>query len=140
MSDEKILVPVDFSPSSQAALEYAAAFAKDFGAELVIVHVVDHEVEHLPGVRPNEALAGLHEALQALKPNDESAVVSHQMLEGTPADAILEFAQANNVKMIVMGTHGRTGLRRFVLGSVAEKVAREATCPVLTLRQPEDTS
>lgn len=140
MSDNKIVVPVDFSLSSHAALEYAAAFAKDLNAELLIVHVVDHEVERLRGVQPDEALEGLYEALHAVKPNDESIAVTHQVLEGAPAQAILEFAQANNVKMIVMGTHGRTGLRRFVLGSVAETVAREANCPVLTLRQPVDTS
>ncbi len=136
MPANKILVPVDFSPQSQAAVEYACAFAKDGNAELLIVHVMDPAVGQLEGIAPVEAMEGLNNALHGVKPNDETVVCSYRMLEGAPADTILKTASDENVEMIVMGTHGRTGFQRLVLGSVAESVVRKARCPVLTLRQP----
>ena len=137
MKDRKILVPVDFSAQSKAAVEYASAFAKDSDAELLIVHVMDRAIQNLEGINPVEALEGLDTALHDVKPTDDSISCSYRMLEGPPAEMILEIAEQENVEMIVMGMHGRSGLRRLVMGSVAEAVVRNAKCPVLTLRQPE---
>ena len=140
MSDRKILVPVDFSDQSAAALEYASAFAKDYGAELLIVHVIEPVIQDLEGIEPIEAVEGLQAALRDVRPKDESIGYSHRMLDGPPADAILRLAEEESVEMIVMGTHGRTGFKRLIMGSVAEEVVRKAACPVLTLRQPGSAS
>ena len=134
-----ILVPVDFSAHSKAALEYACSFAKDSGAELLIVHARDDTIQHIEGLGPVDVLEGLDAALHDMKPTDDSVPISHRMLEGPPAQAILKAAEEANVEMIVMGTHGRSGFRRLLIGSVAEAVVQKATCPVLTLRQPEET-
>ena len=111
MSKKTILVPYDFSPQSEAALEYAAAFAADTGAELLIVHVLDPSIQDLVGVEPVEALEGLDLALHDVKPKDESIAFSHRLLEGAAADQILTTAKQENAEMIVMGTHGRSGLK-----------------------------
>lgn len=136
MTERKtILVPIDFSSNSIAALEYAAAFARDGNAELLIVHVRGPETNQLEGVGAVEALEALDDALHAVRPTDEGIPCSHRLIEGTPAQAIVETAAAEDVQMIVMGTHGRSGMARLVMGSVAEEVVRNAQCPVLTLRQ-----
>jgi nucleotide-binding universal stress UspA family protein len=133
-----ILVPVDFSPQSKAALEYAAAFAKDSGAELLIVHAMDLSIRRIEGLEPVDALGGLDAALHDVKPTDESIPCAYRMLDGPPAQAILKIADEENVEMIVMGTHGRSGVPRLLMGSVAEAVVQKAKCPVLTLRQPTE--
>lgn len=138
MKDRKILVPVDFSAQSKAAVEYASAFARDSDAELLIVHVMDRAIQSLQGINPVEALEGIDAALLDVKPTDDAISCSYRMLEGPPAETILKTAEEENVEMIVMGTHGRSGLRRLVMGSVAEAVVRTAKCPVLTLRQPPE--
>ena len=140
MSDRKILVPIDFSTNSKEALEYASAFAKDYDAELLIVHVMDPAIQKLEGIKPVEAMEGLGAALRDVKPADEAIPCSHRMLEGPAAETILKTAEAEKVEMIVMGTHGRSGLKRLVMGSVAEDVVRKASCPVLTLRQPAEAT
>ncbi|MEM8681378.1 MAG: universal stress protein [Planctomycetota bacterium] len=136
MGHAKYLVPIDFSAHSEAALEYATAFAKDQDAELLIVHVVEPAIEDLEGVTQGAAMEGLVAALHERKPSDESVSYAHRLLQGTPAEAILEVADEESVALIVMGTHGRRGLNRFVMGSVAEKIVRKAACPVLTIKQP----
>ena len=133
---QPILVPIDFSEHSAAALEYATAFAKDQNAELLIVHTVDPGVQDLEGVSQGAAMEGLVDALHAWRPQDESVSYAHRLLQGTPAKAILEVADEENVALIVMGTHGRKGVTRAVMGSVAEAVVRRAACPVLTVKQP----
>ncbi len=134
----KILVPIDFSAESKVALEFATALARDGDRHLLIVHVVEPELEYLGGVKPLEAIEGLDHALHDVKPRDNSVSYSHRMLDGLPADAILKAAKDEQVEMIVMGTHGRSGLKRLVMGSVAESVLRAADCPVLTVRQPRN--
>ena len=136
MSAPKILVPTDFSPQSKAALNYAEAFAQQSGAELLIVHVIDPKIQDLKGLSPDDSMVALYEALHDIKPSDENIHCSHQIIEGPAAQAIVEMANEEKVKMIVMGTHGRTGMKRLVMGSVAEAVVRNAKCPVLTLRDP----
>ena len=136
MSQTKYLVPIDFSPHSEAAVEFASAFAKDSNAELLIVHVVDPDVEQLEGTTPESAMDGLVAALHDVQPLDDSIPFAHRLLHGVPAEAIISLATEESVELIVMGTHGRTGLKRVVMGSVAEAVVRRAPCPVMTVKQP----
>ena len=138
MNDRKILVPVDFSQQSRAALEYAAALAKGSDAQLLIVHVVDLSVQNIEGLDPLNAMEGLDAVLHDVKPTNSVIPCSHRLLEGEPVQAILNVAKEEDVEMIVMGTHGRSGINRMLMGSVAEAVVRKATCPVLTLRHPAE--
>jgi nucleotide-binding universal stress UspA family protein len=74
--------------------------------------------------------------LEAIRPTDPTVACEHHLIPGEPASALVGFAEEKNVDLIVMGTHGRTGLKRILMGSVAEAVVRSAPCPVLTYRQP----
>lgn len=136
MANAKILVPIDFSPQSKAALGYAEAFAQQSGAELLVVHIIDPKIQDLKGLNRDDTLVALYEALHALKPADEKIECSYQIVEGAAAKSIVDLANEEQAEMIVMGTHGRTGMKRLVMGSVAEAVVRNAKCPVLTLRDP----
>jgi nucleotide-binding universal stress UspA family protein len=142
-----ILAPTDFSACSKQAVDYAFALAKRFGAKLSLLHVI--EPPDLPGVGtiPPELAHKLldiqerdaQRRLAALLPQAEAAqvkVVSHVVI-GSPYRKILETAAAENVGVIVMATHGRTGVSHLMMGSVAERIVRMATCPVLTLRPKE---
>ncbi len=109
-----------------------------------MLHVVNRPVLAYPGVMtppppppasPEEHQA-LRERLQQIKPRTPDIPVEHLLAEGSPATAILQIAQERQCDLIVMGTHGRTGLTRVVMGSVAEQVVRNATCPVLTVKTP----
>lgn len=152
LSIRRLLVPVDFSPSSRAALEYAASLAERFGAELEVLHVWQPPVLYGPGIA--EAIIYTPEGkttlsqfsrTQAGKQLEElisdlhrrASVAAHGRLEmGDPTENILKIA-AGGHDLVVMGTHGRTGLSHMFLGSVAEKVVRRAPCPVMTIRVPE---
>ena len=140
MKANKILVPVDFSEGSDAALDWATVLARDTGATLLLVHV-----EAIPSTTgggeyiyaiPEPPTAELAERLEKMVPSDPSVPVIHRMLTGDPATSILRTANAEDVDLIVMGTHGRRGLTRLLMGSVAEEVVRKAKCPVLTVKQP----
>ena len=108
----RILVPTDVSEPSAAALRYGTELARRFGARLYLLHV------------PTKAEA------RELHPHCA-------MPNGIPADEIVQYARHHEIDLIVMGTHGCTGLTRAVLGSVAESVVRRAPCPVLTVHHPE---
>lgn len=137
------LVATDFSRSSQAAINHAAAHAMLAGAKLLIVHVLP-----IPSLDAGEGLlhrgaepadfAAAERELQAIRP--EGVEVERHLAKGDPAEQILELAQARGVGLIVIGTNGRSGLLRALLGSVAESVLKAASCPVLTLRIPEALS
>lgn len=142
MGKRTIIVPVDFSVQSRAALVVAESFAKEQDCELLIVHVIEDDFEvyfPLGGVSKEDATTGLYNALHEVKPKDDSVVFSHRLLDGEPALAILDLAKEVDAEMIVMGTHGRSGLKRMIMGSVAEEVVRKAQCPVLTLRNTLDS-
>lgn len=135
----KILHPTDFSPSSDAAFFLACSLARDYNAHLVLLHVkpLPEAVYGDVGVVPPEP-EGVRDALQAkleqMRPHDASIEVEYLVKEG---DAVAEIVRtASDCDLIVMGTHGRTGLRRLVMGSVAEWVTRRAPCPVLTVKMP----
>ena len=160
-----ILVPTDFSPAAQRALGYACEEATHHQAKLTLLHVLQHrpatEVyyvkaapqsstgyaefgERLPMFPPaapetirreyqEEALVQLHD----LVPASFTGPWEAQVAAGDPAEAIVRTAAELDVDLIVMATHGRTGLPHILLGSVAEKVLRHAPCPVLTVKQRE---
>lgn len=142
----KILVPVDFSPHAERAFGYATALARRLGAELTLVHVV--EDPYATGAWGTEAyLPNSAELLQevivsagrelttwTVREAATGLTVKTAVIPGRPAQAIIEHAASEGHDLIVMGTHGRTGLSHAVMGSVAERVLRKAPCPVLTIR------
>lgn len=133
----KILYPTDFSSFSNQAYFHAISLAEKHGASLTILYV------HVPGVSsPSEADGSppdkgyWEEMLEQIRPVDPGIRVRHVLLEGDPATEIVRFAQDAGMDLIVMGTHGRTGLERLLMGSVAEKVMRESPCSVLVVKLP----
>jgi nucleotide-binding universal stress UspA family protein len=139
LSIRKILHPTDFSDHSRAAFELASALARDYGAELLILHVNRATPIYAPngivvGVPPVEEPYELLGKLARLKHEDPSIKVEHKLVDGDPAEQIIKAAAG--MDLIVLGTHGTTGLARLLMGSVAESVLRNAPCPVLTVRTP----
>ncbi|MBX3441377.1 MAG: universal stress protein [Planctomyces sp.] len=143
----RILVPVDFSDCSERALQYGAAFARHEQAQLHLLHVVQEVLPVTPGggmVLPQETYVqeiqnSARKALNVL-PKAEVAKdvkVTRELRTGSPADATLEYATSHAVDLICLGTHGRSGLSRFLLGSVAERVVQHAPCAVLVVRTQE---
>lgn len=138
MNAKKILFPTDFSPSSDEALKLATSLARDTGATLLIVHVEELPLatggaEYLYSF-PEPQTDQLREMLNNVVPTDPQIPVEHMLLAGDPAEAIVRTAESEHCDMIVIGTHGRRGLTRLLMGSVAEAVVRGATCPVLTAK------
>ena len=137
MNARKILYATDFSTTSNAALELATSLAREQGATLLIAHVEEPPAAY-GGVafdfRPEEPREEILRMLNEVVPTDISVPFEHRLIMGLPAPAILGLAQQENVDLIVLATHGRTGLARVVMGSVAEEVVRKATCPVLTIK------
>ena len=143
----RILVPTDFSPPSDAALEYARILAAKFGSSLQLLHVIDEPNASsafvADGYAPNTEniregmLMQARERLARALPLTHRARfhVTSEALVGMPAATIVDYAAATGANLIVMGTHGRTGLAHLLMGSVAEHVVRTAPCPVLTVRQ-----
>jgi nucleotide-binding universal stress UspA family protein len=135
-----ILHPTDFSEQSGYALLLAGALARDYGARLVVLHAVaPPTVAYGEGIIPPEPDLLLDEAraqLEQLKVPDASVPTERRFEEGDPATEILHTAGEIHADLIVMGTHGRTGLSRLLMGSVAEQVMRQAPCPVLIVKTP----
>jgi nucleotide-binding universal stress UspA family protein len=143
----KILVPIDFSAHAQQALHIAADVSARYDASVTIVHVYQPVALTLPEgfmLYTPKQLADLmsefSKLLDRAKQDAEAAGarrVETSQLQGGVATEITEFARAKGFDLIVMGTHGRTGLRHVALGSVAERVLRMAPCPVLTVKAAE---
>jgi nucleotide-binding universal stress UspA family protein len=144
----RILVPTDFGKSSENALTYGLAFAQMFKAEVWLLHVVQdlavffpEAVFATPPPAPpvEQFIAAARTALERVVTglNVDGVTVHSEVGVGPPYDEIVRFAKEKNFDLIVMGTHGHTGLAHVLLGSVAEKVVRRAPCPVLTVRHPE---
>jgi nucleotide-binding universal stress UspA family protein len=149
-----IMVPIDFSPASTQAAEYAAWLAARLGARIRLLHVLPEFSYSSAGVAPGmhaELIAAWREMRQRV--DEEMAAFAARVARagggGTgpvqtrvvetqepTADAIVRAACDDRADLIVMGTQGRTGLRRMVLGSVAEQVIRAAHCPVLAVKEP----
>jgi nucleotide-binding universal stress UspA family protein len=136
-----VLHPTDFSDYSDYAFRLACSLARDYGARLVVLHVATPPmVDYAEGVIPPEP-AGykdqLRERLHQLQAGDPKVRVEHRLVEGDAATEILQVAGETRCDVIVVGTHGRTGLGRMLMGSVAEQVVRKAPCPVLTVKVPK---
>jgi len=142
-----IVCPVDFSPASDEAARYAVALAAKVGASRVdLVHVFQRPVYVVPemGYYVDANVEGpvkenLRRQLQtlALRHSAQGVELVTELLEGVPYQAVVDHAEAIGADMIVMATHGRTGLTHFLLGSVAEKVVRSSPIPVCTVRVKE---
>ena len=137
-----ILFPTDFSPPSEYAFKLACSLARDHQARLVIVHVAPpllaygELVPPMPVENCTERIWESFRKLQESEPVLRELTVETELTEGDPVDEILRVAKESESDLIVMGTHGRTGLKRVLLGSVAELVLRQAPCPVLTVKAP----
>ena len=141
MFAHRILVPIDFSPNSEVALGLATSLARDSGGEIVLAHMETIPLSAAAGGEylyaiPEPPTEELMEKLQHVSPPDSRIPVERHLLAGDPADAIVRIAETEHIDLIVMGTHGRRGLSRLLMGSVAESVVRESPCPVLTVKQP----
>jgi universal stress protein A len=144
----RILVPVDFDVCSSSALRFAAELAEKFGAELILLNVVQDVSLAIPdAVMPVPVpVSELTQLLDSAKGGLANLVDAeklsrfHPRLEvrvGSPAGEIIAAASELKVDLVCVGTHGRSGIAHFILGSVAEKVVRQAPCPVLTIRPRE---
>jgi nucleotide-binding universal stress UspA family protein len=136
LSIRRILHPTDFSDSSKQAFRLACALAHDHRARLIVVHVLPDGMVPL-----NEMMTPLREEhaevkrqLEQVQARDPKLRLEHRLLFGDPVVEICRLAKETKAGLIVMGTHGRSGLSRFLMGSVAEQVVRKAACPVLTVR------
>ncbi len=143
MKAKKILFPTDFSDFSDEGLKCAASLARDTGAKLIILHVEEPAAAY--GGAGDVFYAGaeidqdaLRERLAAIMPSDKNITLEHHLKTGDPATEIVRMAKDEDVDLIVMATHGRTGLARLLMGSVAEAVVRRAPCPVFSLKHVRD--
>ncbi len=145
ISIKKILVPTDFSETSRYAMQYAIEFAKSFNAELEIVHVIFDESQIVAFYLPQVTFQNLDQELEesakkqmeqflASFPELKDISYSVKMLKGTAFLEIINEAKESNVDLIIIGTHGRSGLEHVLFGSTAEKVVRKAPCPVFTVK------
>jgi nucleotide-binding universal stress UspA family protein len=135
-----ILHATDFSERSNYAFRVACALARDYQARLVVLHVLPAPVVGSPdGViltQPDEYRAEARSKLQQVQPTDPAVALERLLGDGDAATTIVDTAKNKHCDLIVMGTHGWSGLTRLLMGSVAEAVVRRATCPVLTVKTP----
>lgn len=143
ISLKKILCPIDHSDCSKEALKYAVSFAMKDKAKLYLLHVVDirsfnESIDAMSKQVPDEeTLKQLKIKLLDCIPEEirEEMDVDALVVQGIPFAEIISTARANDIDMIVIGSHGRTGIVHMMMGSVSEKVVRKAPCPVLTVRK-----
>jgi CheY-like chemotaxis protein/nucleotide-binding universal stress UspA family protein len=136
-----VLHPSDFSESSEFAFRLACSLAHDYGARLIVLHVVEPALPvGVEGMMvlppPGIDLKPVRARLEHLRPRVRKIAVEHELVVGDPAAEILRVAKERQCDLILMGTHGRTGIGRFLMGSVAEQVLRRAPCPVVTAKAP----
>jgi nucleotide-binding universal stress UspA family protein len=140
MNVKRILFPTDFSHTGDAALAFATSLAKESDGRLIVVHVQEAPMAYGGGEMyygiPEPSTDELVNMLHNVKPTDASVPVEYRLVTGDPADAVVRLAEDDNVDLIVLGSHGRTGLTRLLMGSVAEAIVRKAHCPVLVYKQP----
>jgi nucleotide-binding universal stress UspA family protein len=144
---EKILTAIDFSENSEHAFEYALTLAKQFQAELTIMHVINEPVDlrgfYVPHISFEQLEKEIEEGAQKMMENFcQTRMVDFNnyktaIVTGIPYEEIIRKSEDTAASLIVLGTHGRTGLDHIIFGSTAERVVRGASCPVLTIRLPE---
>ena len=135
----RILLATDLSPASEGATRQAIELARDLGASLLIVSVIDPDIRGVPGgrlERMDQRRAVREQAAQAVVVRGRQAGIAVNFLiwEGEPGPAIVEAAASEEVDLVVVGSHGRGRVGRFMLGSVSDHVIRNATAPVLVVR------
>jgi universal stress protein A len=147
MDIRHILAPTDFSDDSKKALSDALELARMCGAKLSLLHVLEPSPylgEFTPPTMGADLVSDLERQARAelarVLPEAQAATiaVTRAVVIGSPSQTIVETAAAEHVDLIVMATHGRTGLSHLLIGSVAERVVRTAPCPVLTIRPPAE--
>ena len=129
----RILYSTDFSSYSNQAYFHAVALAEHHRASLTIAHVFT------PGGDDGDK-RNWRKQLENIRPSNPGILIHHVLLEGDPASELVRYAIDSRMDLIVMGTHGRTGVERLLMGSVAEKVMREAPCSVLVVKLPKGHS
>jgi len=144
---DKILMPTDFSEHSKVAVPWAVDMAKKYNAELHIIHVFDEAAldayffnySTTPGEYFEKIRNGFNGEVDAYFKGAETGdiMIVPVLANGNPFVEIVKYAKENGVDIIVMGTHGKTGMAHMLLGSITEKVIHKAHCPVLTVRNPE---
>jgi universal stress protein A len=146
MNVKRILIATDFSESSNAALEFASSLANEAGARLYIAHVDEIADISVPAIPPFEGgylfdapwgcgRREMRDRLEAIIPTVTNVTFEHCYLTGLPVSQIVQLAEEKQIDLIVIGSHGRSGFSRLLMGSVAEGVMRGATCPVLVVKQ-----
>ena len=147
-SIKKILAPIDFSEVSNRALDYAVDLAAQVKASVSVVHVYEIPIYTFPEgayITPPDVAAGLADKAQksldaaVSARRDRGVEISGTLTNGSPREEILRLAKEGHADLIVMGTHGRRGLPRAIMGSVAERVLRTSEIPVLTIRGPRES-
>jgi nucleotide-binding universal stress UspA family protein len=136
----RILVPTDFSETSEAALHYATEMALTLGARLYLMHVPGKTGEHFEANYPlGQFETATRERLSSFLTQEELARLrpEYALRVGAPAEEIVVYAKLCDADLIIMGTHGRSGIAHVLMGSVAEQVVRVAPCPVLLVRAPK---
>lgn len=143
---KKVLVPIDFSDYSKSALKYAVNFAKSFEAEMCLVYVVEPVIYPpdfsmgqiaMPSINTDWDDRAREELAKLAKTEIPSDVKVKTIIKtGKPFVEIIETAKEENIDLIIIATHGHSGVEHILFGSTAEKVVRKAPCPVLTLREP----
>jgi nucleotide-binding universal stress UspA family protein len=135
---KKILYPTDFSSYSNQAYFHAISLAEKHNASLTVLFVYNPDHTTTPGSQGDEVTDRRYwqGQLEQIRPVDLNIPVTHVLLEGDPAGEIVRYGRDAGIDLIVMGTHGRTGVERLLMGSVAEKVLRDASSSVLVVKLP----
>jgi nucleotide-binding universal stress UspA family protein len=137
---KNVLVAVDFGEASEAALTYGRNFARQFGARLHVLHILENRFLRPMANDPRVVeSATSRQLLDRLTEDDRTALNATAVIRTSdePADEIVRYAKEQNIDLIVLGTHGRRGVAHMLVGSVAERVVRTAGSPVLIVRHPE---
>ena len=139
MNAKRILCPVDFSPTSDFALKFASSLARDNEATLYIVHVEDTYAHYETGQHTMYPMDSEVDSSKLMKmlPKATNVKFEEDILHGDTAEEILRFADEKGIDLIVLGSHGRKGISRLLMGSVAEAIVRRADVPVMTVKPTE---
>jgi len=132
---KRIVYATDFSPYSNQAYFHAITLAESHEASLTILHV--YNADKASGAERNRAY--WQQQLEQIRPMNPHIPVQHVLLEGNPAEQIIGYSVDHGADLIVLGTHGRTGVERQLMGSVAEQVMRGTSCSVLVVKMPRST-
>ncbi len=138
MKTHLILCPVDYSSCSDLAVELAGKLARPGESRVILLHVIEpgsaDESTTIVGAMINQAKDQLRER----NVFDKSIEVEHLSLKGKPGDVIVHFAEKKKADLIVMGTHGRSGLSKLLMGSIAQDVMQNSPCPVVSIKPPAE--